>query len=111
MIYLVPQKAVSRMANSQDKLQQGYQITHEVVQRAIANDFDCAIENVKVESIKKSEGAGKGEGYTCVLFALDIKGSFFLKVIFVLILSSKNHLLVRLVTLESLDFFVPLQGL
>ena len=56
--------------NSQDKLQQGYQITHEVVQRAIAHDFDCNIENVKVEDIKKSAGAGKGEGYTCVLFAL-----------------------------------------
>ena len=63
----------ARMANnSQDKLQQGYQITHEVVQRAIAHDFDCNIENVKVESVKKSAGAGKGEGYTCVLFALDI---------------------------------------
>ena len=60
------------MSNSQDRLQQGYQITHEVVQRAIANDFDCSIENVKVEDIKKSAGAGKGEGYTCVLFALDI---------------------------------------
>ena len=63
------------MANSQDKLQQGCQITHEVVQKAIANDFDCSIENVKVEDIKKSAGAGKGEGYTCVLFALDITAS------------------------------------
>ena len=60
------------MSNSPDKKQQGYQITDEVIQKAIANDFNCNIESIKVENIKKSEGAGKGEGYTCVLFALDI---------------------------------------
>jgi hypothetical protein len=75
LIFMLECIEKARMANSQDKLQQGYQITHEVVQRAIANDFDCSIENVKVEDIKKSAGAGKGEGYTCVLFALDITAS------------------------------------
>ena len=51
----------------------GYQITSEVIQKAIANDFNCSIEHIQIQDIKKSEGAGKGEGYTCVLFALDIK--------------------------------------
>ena len=53
----------------------GYQITSEVIQKAIANDFNCSIEHIQIEDIKKSEGAGKGEGYTCVLFALDITAS------------------------------------
>ena len=53
----------------------GYQITEDVIQKAIVNDYNSAIdiEDIKILDIKKSQGANKGEGYTCVLFALDIK--------------------------------------
>ena len=55
----------------------GYQITDDVIQNAIVNDYNCGIEtqDVKIEDIKKSQGANKGEGYTCSLFALDIKAT------------------------------------
>ena len=50
----------------------GYQITEEVIQKAISTDLNCNFEDVKVQEINKSLGSNKGEGFTCILFALGI---------------------------------------
>ena len=60
------------MAKLQSRSNNGYQITHEVIQKAIAKDLNTCIENIMIENISNSEGAGKGEGYTCVLIAINI---------------------------------------
>ena len=61
------------MTDRVQKEEDGHQITHEVLQRAIAIDRNCNFEDVKVQEISKSHGSNKGENFTCVLFALDIK--------------------------------------
>jgi hypothetical protein len=57
------------MANNVQK-SDGYQITEEVIQRSIATDLNCNFEDVEVQEINKSLGSNKGEGLTCILFAL-----------------------------------------
>ena len=56
-------------------MQNGYQISHELLQRAIAIDQNCNLEDVKVQTISKSTGSNKGENFTCVLFALQVEAT------------------------------------
>lgn len=51
----------------------GFQITKEVLAKAVANDKHCNVADVVIESFTKTEGSNKGEGFTCVLFAVDVK--------------------------------------
>ena len=63
------------VANMTDTKTNGHQINKVVLAKAIAQDRKCNTKDVKVEEISKSQGSNKGENFTCVLFALDIKAS------------------------------------
>ena len=51
--------------------QDGHQITVESLEIAIRNDIKA--DSVKVQSFETSAGSKKGEGYTCVIFAVEVK--------------------------------------
>jgi hypothetical protein len=51
----------------------GYQITNDHLSKAIATDKKCRVEEIVIEDISKTEGSNKGENFTCVLFAVEIK--------------------------------------
>jgi hypothetical protein len=59
------------MADSQRE--DGYQMTNDHLSTAISTDKKCKVEEVVIESISKAEGSNKGENFTCVLFAVEIK--------------------------------------
>lgn len=50
----------------------GYQITHELLAKAIAKDHDCTENEVVVQDFSMAEGSNLGENFTCVMKAVEV---------------------------------------
>jgi hypothetical protein len=60
---------------AENQSENGYQITKAHLSKAIAADKKCQVEEIVIEDISKTDGCNKGENFTCVLFAVEIKAT------------------------------------
>jgi hypothetical protein len=58
---------------SESMREDGYQITNALLAKSIATDKKCKVEDIVIEELSKSKGSNKGENFTSLLFAVDIK--------------------------------------
>jgi hypothetical protein len=60
---------------SESQREDGYQITKALLAKSIAIEKECTVDEVVIEEFSTSGGSNKGENFTCVLVAVDIKAS------------------------------------
>ena len=52
---------------------EGYQLTKENIAHGIANNKNCDVDDITILDFSTKAGSNKGENFTCIIYALDIK--------------------------------------